>query len=297
MSTIDIVLATYNGEKYLSEQLDSIIAQSYQNWRVLVSDDGSSDNTLLILEKYVACDKRILLVNKARQGGVVKNFSKALEFVTSNYVMFSDQDDYWLPDKVLRTLEILTSNEKSIGNVPLLVFTDLTVVDEDLNTLKYSFYTSNGINPLNNLDSRYLLWRSTVYGCTVMFNKLLYEVAMPFSAEVTMHDQWFALKASLTGRVIYAEESHIYYRQHAKNVVGGRKRSFVERFKFTIISMKKIREAAYLTSKTVVNVSGAQESSFLHKLSFVRKNVIPYFYERKIYAFLFIIYYFLAMRK
>ena len=296
MSTVDIVLATYNGEKYLSEQLDSIIAQSHQDWRLLISDDGSTDDTLLLLERYAAHDERILLVNKTSQGGVVKNFSKALEHVTSNYIMFSDQDDFWLPDKVLYTLEMLISNEKSSENMPLLVFTDLIVVDEDLKIIKRSFYTDNNINPLNNLDTRYLLWRSTVYGCTVMFNKALYEVAMPFATEVTMHDQWFALRASLTGRVLYLDESYIYYRQHANNVVGGRKRSFAERLKFTFISIKKIKKAAYLTSETVVTIFGKRERLFFSKLIFVRKNVLPYFCERRIYSLLFVVYYLLTMR-
>ena len=296
MSTVDIVLATYNGEKYLSEQLDSIIAQSHQDWRLLISDDGSSDDTLSLLERYAVYDERILLVNRTRQGGVVKNFSKALEHVTSNYIMFSDQDDFWLPDKVLHTLEMLISNEKSSGNMPLLVFTDLIVVDEDLKIIKRSFYADNNINPLNNLDARYLLWRSTVYGCTVMFNKALYEVAMPFATEVTMHDQWFALRASLTGRVLYLDKSYIYYRQHANNVVGGRKRSFVERLKFTFISMRNIKKAAYLTSETVVAIFGERERLFFSKLTFVRKNVLPYFYEKKIYSLLFVVYYLMTMR-
>lgn len=291
MDKIDIVLATYNGEKYLAEQLDSIIAQTYPNWRLLISDDGSSDKTLSIIEKYTKADERILLVNKVRQGGVVRNFSKALEFVTSDYIMFSDQDDYWLPEKISHLKWMLDEKEKLTGNVPLLVFSDLIVVDENLKILMPSFFIGTGLNPTYNFDTRFLLWRSTVYGCTVMFNKSLYDIATPFSPEITMHDQWFTLMASLNGHVLYSEKSHVYYRQHANNVVGAKERTFLARIKGLLISIRKIRNAAYLTNKTVVRLYGEKEKSILQKLEFVYKNVLPYFHAAKIYTVFFIYFY------
>lgn len=296
MSAVDIVLATYNGEKYLDQQLDSIIAQSYTNWRLLISDDGSSDKTLSIIEKYTRADKRILLVNKNRQGGVVKNFSKALEFVTSNYIMFSDQDDYWLPEKITHLKGMLCEQERLTGNVPLLVFSDLVVVDENLKILKPSFFIGTGLNPTYNFDTRFLLWRSTVYGCTVMFNKPLYDVATPFSPEVTMHDQWFALMASLTGHVLYSKESHVYYRQHANNVVGAKERTLFARLKRLLISINKIKEAAFLTNKTVTRLFGEQEKTIINKLIFVKRNVFPYFHAAKIYTVFFVYFYLSSMR-
>src|SRR5665647_240888 len=291
MTKVDIVLATYNGEKYLAQQLDSIIAQTYINWRLLISDDGSSDKTNSIIEKYAKIDKRILLVNKNRQGGVVQNFSKALEFVNADYIMFCDQDDYWLPEKIAHLKGILEEKEKLTGKVPLLVFSDLIIVDENLKILKQSFYAGTGWNPANNFDTRFLLWRSTVYGCSVMFNKSLYDVATPFSPEISMHDQWFALKASLTGHVLYSKDSHVYYRQHANNYGGLKERPFIERFKGALISIRRIKNVAHLTNMTAVRLFGEQEYNFTNKLNFVKRNVFPYFYIAKIYTVFFIYFY------
>ena len=291
MSDVDIVLATYNGEKYLSEQLDSLIAQTYQNWRLLISDDGSSDTTLSIVEKYIKIDTRIILVNKKRQGGVVKNFAKALEFATADYIMFSDQDDYWLAEKISHLKGILEEKERLIGNIPLLVFSDLVVVDEDLKILKGSFFSDNGLNPKYNFDTRFLLWRSTVYGCTVMFNKSLYDVATPLVFDVTMHDQWFALMASLKGHVLYSPLSHVFYRQHANNVVGAKEKHFMERLKSMLTSIRKIKNAAYMTNKTVVRLYGDREKRFTNRLTFIEKNVLPFFHAAKIYTTFFILFY------
>ncbi len=285
MNKVDIVLATYNGEKYLAQQLDSIVEQNYSDWRLLISDDGSSDKTLSIIEKYCKADERILLVNKNRQGGVVKNFSKALEFVTSDYIMFSDQDDYWLPNKITHLKHILDEQEKSSGNIPLLVFSDLIIVDKNLKILKSSFFIDTNLNPSHNFDTRFLLWLSTVYGCTVMFNKSLYDVATPFISTVIMHDQWFALIASLKGQVLYSKEGLIYYRQHNNNVVGAKKRSFISKLYGSFIRLKEIKNNAYLTNKTAMCIFGEQEIEFSKKLIFVQKNILPYFNTAKIYAF------------
>ena len=293
MEKVDIVLATFNGEKYLAQQLDSIIAQTYTNWRVLISDDGSLDNTLSIVEKYIKSDERFVLVNKKRQGGVVKNFSKALEFVTSNFIMFADQDDYWLSEKISYLKGMLDEKTKLLGNVPLLIFSDLIVVDENLKILRPSFFIGTSLNPESNFDTRYLLWRSEVYGCTTMFNRSLYDIATPFSSEITMHDQWFAIVASLYGHVLYSEISHVYYRQHANNVIGAKERTFLLRIKGLLLSIRKIKNAAYLTNKTVVHLFGEEQKTFYKKLSFIKKNILPFFCQAKIYTLFFILFYLL----
>lgn len=296
MDKVDIVLASYNGEKYLAQQLDSIIAQTYSNWRLLISDDGSSDKTLSIIEKYTKADERIFLVNKNRQGGVVKNFSKALEFATAEYIMFSDQDDYWLPQKIFHLKEILDEKKKLFGNVPMLIFTDLIIVDENLKTLSESFFTKTKLNPLNNFDARFLLWRSTVYGCSIMFNKSLFDVASPLPHYVNMHDQWYALMANLKGYIFFSQKSHVLYRQHDKNVIGAKEKKLLARLRGLFHSINRIKKSAYSTKEIAVQIFGEQEKSFLARIRFVRKNVIPYFYFAKIYA-LFFIYFYISNRE
>ena len=291
---VDIVLATYNGEKFLSEQIDSIIAQDYKNWRLLISDDGSKDRTVKIAENYCNIDNRIILVNKDRQGGVVKNFSKALEFVTSEYIMFCDQDDYWLPGKITHLKKLLMEKEVVVGKVPLLIFSDLIIVDEALKITNKSFFHGSNINPKDNFNPQFLLWRSAVYGCTVMFNKSLYDVAMPLPSEVTMHDQWFALKASLMGFVMYSNESHVYYRQHGNNVVGAKNKSLFEKIIGSFKTIGKIKNAACLTNKMAIFIFGEQEKKIEAKLKFIFVNVIPYFKSGKIYILFFTFFYLLS---
>jgi len=106
-----------------------------------------------------------------------------------------------------------------------------------------------------------------------------------------MHDQWFALIASLNGYILYSKSSHVYYRQHANNVVGAKKRSFLTRIKRLLISIRTIKNAACLTNKTVVRLYGKKENRILQKLKFVNKNVFPYFHAAKIYTVFFIYFY------
>ena len=292
MNKVDIVLATYNGEKFIAQQLDSIISQTYSNWKLIISDDGSTDNTISIIENYINSDERIILVNKTRQGGVVPNFSRALEFVTSNYIMFSDQDDYWLPEKIEHLKGILENKESLIGNIPLLVFSDFTVTSENLTVLIQNFYVGKGLNPECNLDPRFLSWRSTLFGCTVMFNKSLYKIAFPFKHEsVVMHDQWFALEASLSGCVLYAKKSLVYHRQHDNNVVGSKVKTFAERLKGSLVSVSKIMDAAYGTNRMTIELYGVEERLLANKLRFVRVNILPFFHMARIYSLFFIFFY------
>lgn len=186
---VDILLATWNGEKFLEKQLNSILAQSYMNWRLLVSDDGSTDNSMSILMKYELRDARITIVNNLRKGGVVENFGELVRFSSSPYIMFCDQDDVWMNDKVCTMIHAIKYEEDmSDVSMPLLGFSDMSLVDEAGSVIKDSFYRSNKLDPNNNLDIRYLMWRSSVYGCTTIFNKSLLSMAAPMPMNVAMHD-------------------------------------------------------------------------------------------------------------
>ena len=130
---IDILLATYNGEKYLEEQLDSILNQTYKNIRLVISDDNSKDNTTNILQKYAQKDNRIQLYLQPQNLGVVKNIEFLLNKVENRFYMLSDQDDVWLPEKIEKTVEKQKETNAD------LVFGDLEVVDKNLNTIYESF--------------------------------------------------------------------------------------------------------------------------------------------------------------
>lgn len=223
MEKVDILLATYNGEKYLKEQLDSILNQTYSNFRLLISDDCSSDNTRKILEEYKDKDNRIVIYFQDENLGVIKNFEFLLKQVKSAYYMFSDQDDIWKNEKIEKSVKKL---EETNSN---LVYSDLEVVDENLNVIYESYWKLKGIyrkiKKYNNFESLYL--NNFVTGCTMISKKELINKVLPLpsSSKYVLHDYWISLIISQDGKISYIEEPLMKYRQHKNNKVGSKKRS------------------------------------------------------------------------
>jgi glycosyltransferase involved in cell wall biosynthesis len=231
---VDVLLATYNGSKYLHAQLDSLLAQTHQNFRVLVSDDGSSDATLGILEDYRArFEGRLVVVPNPHRGqGVVRNFENlmaaSLHDGLAGWVAFSDQDDVWLPQKIERCLnEMVRMEEEGGEGLPCLVHSDLTVVDESLNVISDSFAKYQRMDP-RQCSALSLLSVNQVTGCTMMVNRTLLQVALPLPRETIMHDWWCGLLSG-SGRRRFVPTPLILYRQHGANQVGAKDRSLKTR--------------------------------------------------------------------
>lgn len=223
MSTIAIIMATYNGEKYVSEQIESILASSYQDFELFIYDDGSNDHTVSILKDYERKfpEKVHVKINEVNLGHRM-NFIHALSVTTADYVMFSDQDDVWKPCKAAVTLKRMRHMEAQLGKeIPLAVFTDAVVVDQDLNTLNASFFCSGHLNPCKT-DLPHLLMENKLIGCTVMVNAALRRVlqSKPLPQKARYHDWWLALIAASYGKIGYVREGTLLYRQHGGNVVG-----------------------------------------------------------------------------
>ena len=223
---VDILMATYNGEKYIAQQLDSILNQTFQDWRLMIRDDGSSDKTVAIMNEYaLQHPDKIIVIPQAQHLGPKENFAGLLNYSQAPYTMFCDQDDVWLPTKVAVTLDAMTDLEKRLGtDLPLLVYTDLVVVDDELSTIDQSFfhYIRNG--PYFTLKS--LLMQNTVAGCTVMMNQTLREMTPSIPDDAIMHDWWMGLIAAAFGKIVCLSESTILYRQHNTNTAGAKKGSF-----------------------------------------------------------------------
>lgn len=221
---IQILMATYNGSEYLAQQIESIINQTYKNWELLISDDCSIDETLIIIDKYTLEDSRIRVVSKdARHGSARDNFLFLLTAANAEYIMFSDQDDFWLPDKIQITLEGMKKAENEFGAAtPILVYTDQKVVNKDLEVLAESLLELNGYDPYTN-DTPSFIAENHVAGCTTMFNHPLLKEALKLSdpSTVFMHDWWLAILASIKGEIVYLDEKTSLYRQHDNNEVGG----------------------------------------------------------------------------
>lgn len=233
MNKISILLSIYNGRKYIKELLYSLFTQTYKNIEVIVRDDGSSYSSLDILQSY---DIKLLKSNKnlGAKGSFAELSKYALENSDSEYFIFCDQDDVWKADKVEKTLLKMQELEKMYGkNIPLLVHTDLEVVNESLETISNSMWEHEKINPeLNSLNR--LLIHNTITGCTMMINRNLAKMCLAIPKEAIMHDWWMGLVASTFGKIGYINDATIKYRQHSKNDTGTRKyslRYIINRFK------------------------------------------------------------------
>ena len=217
MEQVDILMATYNGEKYLKEQLESILNQTYTNIRLLINDDCSTDKTIEILKEYEQKDNRIYVHYNKENLGSIKNFENLLSRVENKYFMLADQDDVWMPQKVEKSLDKITKENAD------LVFTDLEAVDENLKTItpsvvRYMGFKKN-IDKYN--DYKLVFLRNCVTGCTIISKKELIKKYIPIpNKEPMVHDWWMALMIAQDGKLAFLDEPTIKYRQHGKNQLG-----------------------------------------------------------------------------
>jgi glycosyltransferase involved in cell wall biosynthesis len=220
-----IVMATFNGEAYLAEQIDSIRKQTFTDWLLVIRDDGSRDATQEILKRYARMDPRIVLLEDDLGNlGAKGCFSRLLLHAVdagAPYIACSDQDDVWLPEKLEHAIRRIRKLESELGTgTPVLVHTDLEVVDETLRPLSPSFMQYENIGKSNNPPVTTLLVQNHVVGCTMLANRALIDLAMPVPAGARMHDWWLALCAKLVGVLDYVSLADIKYRQHRANTLG-----------------------------------------------------------------------------
>lgn len=225
--TVDVLMATYNGEKYLIDQLKSLSGQSYDKWRLLISDDGSTDSTISILAEAASHDIRIIDVTSIeKKHSATKNFLYLLTRSDAEYVMFCDQDDVWNKDKIEISLSHLLAMEAKYGKeVPLAVFGDSCVVDENLSIINPSFMSTLESDP-KTITLPKLLLSNVAQGCTMMMNKALAKMAVSssYSDSFEYHDYWVAALALAAGHIDYIDEPLLFYRQHGNNVAGASER-------------------------------------------------------------------------
>ena len=219
MEKIDILLATYNGSKYLHEQLDSILSQSYENINVIIRDDGSSDNTVMIIEEYEQKDSRVRLLNDNLGNlGFVRNFEELMKNSTSEYLMFSDQDDIWYNNKVETSYVRIKAIEETNGkSCPILVHTNSKIMNYETRT-KSLFI----LDYAKNSSFENSFFNFFVQGSTMLINESLKREALPFSKEVYLHDRYLHLIAEFIGIRAYIDMPTMDYRQHSNNEIGSR---------------------------------------------------------------------------
>jgi len=203
---ISVAMATYNGEKYIKEQLDSILCQLKTDDEIIISDDGSTDKTINIINSYN--DKRIKIIEGPRKG-VKQNFANAIDKCSGKYIFLSDQDDIWGKEKVLKILKVFSLNDKI-----KVVVHDCSVVNNDMRIVNESFYRIRNSKPgiIKNI------WKNSYIGCCMAFDSKLKEKILPIPNDIEMHDQWIGIKAELNGKSVFIKDKLINYRRHDSNV-------------------------------------------------------------------------------
>ncbi len=199
---ISVCIPTYNGEKFLKPQVDSVLLQLSQDDEIIVSDDGSSDNTIEILESYK--DRRIKIFKNSRKG-VISNIENALQNSIGEYIFLCDQDDVWVENKVSIIMKAIVESD--------LVISDCYVTDQNLNIIYESFYKQN-----NSKNNKWLaLLKNPYLGCCMAFKRKVLDAALPFPAKIPMHDIWIGNVAAFKFQVMFIPDKLIYYRRHGNN--------------------------------------------------------------------------------
>jgi len=232
---VSVALATCNGERFLREQLDSIYAQTYPRIEVVASDDGSTDGTVQILEEYRLSKGLSYTVQPGRLG-LVGNFERAISSCSGDFIVLSDQDDIWEPDK----LESLLA---AIGGCSL-VYSDAALIDGQGAVLAPSLLKASRVTPAAGRPFQYLVCNACVTGCTALFTRELSDQALPVPDGEPYHDWWLSIAATRLGGIAYVDRPLVRYRQHAENYAGAyMKKGILERLfrRFTRGTRERMR--------------------------------------------------------
>ena len=217
---MQILLATCNSSRFLREQLDSLMAQDWQDFTVLIRDGGSRDATPEIIREYQSRYPDRINFLGSRPAGVVENFSALLAASDADLVMFCDHDDVWLPQKISRTLARYREMEMEYGaRTPIMVFTDSYAARSDLRIVDPSTLHYQHLAP-KHLTLNRLILQNVPSGNTMLLNRALRDLASPIPPEAVMHDHWITLTAAVFGRIGFLDEPTLYYRQHHANFYG-----------------------------------------------------------------------------
>lgn len=249
---LDVIVAHYNGSKYIGQQIDSILANQIPqeiDLHILIVDDGSKPEQFELLQKSFANNAKVAIHKNERNLGVIRTFENGIKLSKGDYIMLCDQDDVWLPNKIEASWNALRKLDISS---PALVFTNLRPVNQSLETisdrmLKIDFNQDEQKNAL--------LFQNVVAGCTTIFNRKLKEFILPFPEGIPMHDHWITACAAFAGNIDYVSEPTILYRQHSANAVGTPKRSLLHRLKTPFKTFQLLDQSLTVKAKQAAELS------------------------------------------
>ncbi len=258
---VAVLLAVYNGEGYLKEQIDSILNQTVNDIKIIIRNDGSTDGSADIIKHYVECyPDRVSCISGEPTGSAAQNFAELLKLCDDSfdYIMFCDQDDVWLPQKAEKTLVAMKSAEGKSTDTPILVHTDLKVADSQLNVINESFFDFQKLIQ-DDITLPKMLVQNYATGCTVMINRALRQKCGQIPKGCIMHDWWLALVAVIFGKLICLNEATMLYRQHSNNQVGAKASygvAFIKRKLQTLNEVRKNYNATYIQARLLLEYYG-----------------------------------------
>lgn len=210
---VSVCIATFNGEVFLPQQLDSILIQLDINDEIIISDDGSNDKTIEIIEDYKKKDPRIKLVHNNIRKGVIGNFENSLRHCNGDIIFLCDQDDIWANNKIEKVIILLKEYDLVVHNAE--------IIDTVGNSMGIDFFS------IRKSRSGYLnnLWKNKYLGCCMCFKRSQLVNILPFPKKIIMHDMWIGLKIQLNGKVLFTNEILSYYRRHGRNASSASEKS------------------------------------------------------------------------
>lgn len=219
-SYVSVAMATYNGERFIKEQIDSILCQTIKPSEIVICDDCSTDNTWNILQQYAGMDSRFRIYRNDQNLGFCKNFEKAISLCKGDYIALSDQDDIWTENHIGLLLNGIGNKIMTCGNALL--------VDENGHSMgvelqKLEKFDRIPVDDLRKLQS-VLFFRNPYQGASMLFKKELIQHALPFPKGVTFHDRWLAMVACVSGGINYTDSIVLYYRRTHENVTDYKKK-------------------------------------------------------------------------
>lgn len=255
---IAILLSTYNGERYLEEQIESILKQDFSDLKIFIRDDGSTDSTVSIIQHYESLYSNIYFLKEDNNLGAAMSFMSLLKRVSSDYYMFCDQDDIWHKNKVSKSISKIIDVEQK-QTMPVLVFSNAKVVNDKLDIINGSFWNYNRVSPKIILtSSKFINVFNCSPGCTMIFNNELKKCLTDYDENIVMHDWYIMIKALQNGKVDFINESLMSYRQHSNNTVGADKisaKTFIHKLIWFPKTVKKqIKTFKFVRKYTHINL-------------------------------------------
>lgn len=280
---VSIAMCSYNGEKYIATQLDSILNQTYDNIEIIITDDCSSDDTIKIIRRYQKNDKRIKLYENDVNLGYLKNFEKAISLCSGDYIALADQDDIWKEYKIEKFLNNIGEN--------ILIYSDAIIIDKDSKEIGTELIRPHNLLCKGACNKAFLLY-NVVSGNTMMFHKNLIPHILPIHPNMTYHDSWIAFVASTYSTITYTEEAMIYYRRYPEQVthtIKKKQKNIFSKIKSKTLKQlqnAKIRKQELIAFKSIQILQEQETIELIEALIFHFSNYKKIFFNYTLYTFL-----------